>query len=39
VREAGGRLTDFAGRDSIDGPQALASNGILHAALVEQLSR
>ena len=39
VREAGGRLTDFAGRDSIDGPRALASNGILHAALVEQLTR
>ncbi len=39
VREAGGRLTDFAGRDSIDGPQALASNGILHATLVEQLAR
>jgi histidinol-phosphatase len=38
VREAGGRLTDFAGRDSYGGPQALASNGPLHAALVEILS-
>jgi histidinol-phosphatase len=38
VREAGGRLTDFAGRDSYAGPQALASNGRLHAALVEVLT-
>ena len=38
VREAGGRLTDFAGRDSYAGPQALASNGPLHPALVEILS-
>ena len=38
VREAGGRLTDFAGRDSYTGPQALASNGRLHAAIVEHLA-
>ena len=38
VREAGGRLTDFAGRDSYAGPQALASNGRLHAAIVEHLA-
>jgi len=38
VREAGGRLTDFAGRDSYAGPQALASNGRLHAVLVEHLA-
>jgi histidinol-phosphatase len=38
VREAGGRLTDFAGRDSYAGPQALASNGPLHPALLEILS-
>ena len=38
VREAGGRMTDFAGRDSYAGPQALASNGLLHPALVEILS-
>ena len=37
VREAGGRLTDFAGRDSYVGPQALASNGQLHGALIEIL--
>jgi histidinol-phosphatase len=38
VREAGGRLTDFSGRDSYAGPQALASNGRLHAAIVEHLA-
>jgi histidinol-phosphatase len=38
VREAGGRLTDFAGRDSYAGPQALASNGPLHSVLVEHLA-
>jgi histidinol-phosphatase len=38
VREAGGRLTDFAGRDSYAGPQALASNGRLHGAIVEHLA-
>jgi histidinol-phosphatase len=39
VREAGGRLTDFAGHDGYAGPQALASNGRLHGAMVEILSR
>jgi histidinol-phosphatase len=38
VAEAGGRLTDFSGRDSYAGPQALASNGRMHPALVEILS-
>jgi histidinol-phosphatase len=38
VREAGGRLTDFAGRDSYAGPQALASNGRLHSVLIEHLA-
>jgi histidinol-phosphatase len=38
VREAGGRLTDFAGRDSYAGPQALASNGPLHSVLIEHLA-
>ena len=37
VAEAGGRLTDFAGRRSFAGPQALASNGRVHDALVEIL--
>jgi histidinol-phosphatase len=39
VAEAGGRLTDFSGRDSYAGPQALASNGRLHGALVQLLGR
>jgi histidinol-phosphatase len=38
VREAGGRLTDFAGRDSYAGPQALASNGLVHAAVLATLA-
>jgi len=38
VKEAGGRLTDFAGRDSCAGPQGLASNGRVHDALVGILS-
>ena len=33
VREAGGRLTDFAGTDRIDGGDALSSNGVLHDAV------
>ena len=34
VREAGGRLTDFEGEDTIRGGAALASNGHLHGPLV-----
>ena len=31
VREAGGRITDFSGRDlSLDGSRVLASNGLIH---------
>ena len=37
VQEAGGRMTDFGGRDSYAGPQALASNGLVHDALLEVL--
>ncbi|MFC5063702.1 inositol monophosphatase family protein [Actinomycetospora atypica] len=33
VREAGGRLTDFAGTDRIDGGDALSTNGLLHDAV------
>ena len=33
VREAGGRLTDFAGADRIDGGEALTTNGHLHDAV------
>jgi histidinol-phosphatase len=38
VAEAGGRLTDFAGVDSYVGPKALATNGSLHAVIVEHLA-
>jgi histidinol-phosphatase len=34
VREAGGRLTDFAGVDTIHGGDALATNGRVHDALL-----
>ncbi len=37
VKEAGGRMSDFVGADSYAGPQALASNGLVHDALVEVL--
>lgn len=37
LAEAGGRLTDFAGRPSYAGPQALATNGHLHDAVVAAL--
>ena len=37
VAEAGGRLTDFGGRDSHAGPQALATNGRLHQEIVSVL--
>lgn len=37
VAEAGGRLTNFNGRESYEGPQALASNGLVHEELVELL--
>ena len=36
--EAGGRMTDFSGRDSFAGPQSLASNGRVHDALVAILN-
>jgi histidinol-phosphatase len=37
VEEAGGRLTDLAGERRIDGASVLASNGRLHAELLEAL--
>ncbi len=38
VREAGGRVTDVAGRPSVPGtPTVLASNGILHDALAARI--
>ncbi|HEX5579565.1 MAG TPA: inositol monophosphatase family protein [Candidatus Limnocylindria bacterium] len=38
VEEAGGRLTDFPGNRSHTGPQALATNGILHDTFVAALA-
>ncbi len=34
IREAGGRFTDLAGRETIHGDGALASNGAIHEALL-----
>lgn len=39
VREAGGKVTDFAGSsDVIDSPSVLASNGSLHEALLNRVA-
>ena len=38
LEEAGGRLTDFAGARSHAGPQALATNGLVHDAIVTALA-
>jgi histidinol-phosphatase len=37
LAEAGGRLTDFSGTDTYAGPEALATNALLHAAIVMHL--
>jgi histidinol-phosphatase len=39
VREAGGRLTDLAGAERIDGGDALATNGRLHDAVLGIVGR
>ncbi|HYY46453.1 MAG TPA: inositol monophosphatase family protein [Candidatus Angelobacter sp.] len=39
VEEAGGRLTDFTGRRTYAGGNAVASNGRLHETILERLSR
>ena len=39
VREAGGRLTSFDGEETIHGGGAVATNGLIHDALVELLSK
>ncbi len=40
VREAGGRITDFAGKDfDIYGDQVLATNGLIHRSMMRVLSR
>lgn len=38
VEEAGGRLTDFSGRRTYAGGNAVASNGLLHEAILERLN-
>jgi histidinol-phosphatase len=38
IREAGGRLTSFDGRDTIYGGNAIASNGVIHDELVAALT-
>jgi len=37
VEEAGGRLTDFEGRRTYDGGNAVATNGLLHDVILEKL--
>ena len=37
VREAGGRFTNLDGEPGVNGPGALASNGVLHDAVLEML--
>lgn len=39
VREAGGRMTDLAGRSSWSGPQIVTTNGVLHDRVLELLAR
>ena len=38
VREAGGRMTDLAGHASYAGPGALATNGLVHEAVIAELA-
>ncbi|MFT3862530.1 inositol monophosphatase family protein [Micropruina sp.] len=38
VREAGGRFTNLDGTPGVAGPGAIATNGLLHDAVVEQLA-
>jgi histidinol-phosphatase len=35
ISEAGGRMTDLAGRSSWSGPQILTTNGLLHDRILE----
>ena len=39
VEEAGGTFTDLAGRPTPDGGSAVASNGLLHEAVLKKLAR
>jgi histidinol-phosphatase len=38
IEEAGGRLTDFAGRRTYAGGNAVASNGLVHEAVLKKLN-
>jgi histidinol-phosphatase len=37
VEEAGGRITDFDGRRSLERGEALATNGVLHDEIIRRL--
>ena len=39
IEEAGGRLTDFKGKRTYAGGNAVASNGLVHDAILEKLNR
>jgi histidinol-phosphatase len=39
VEEAGGRFTTAAGERAIDGPSAVATNGVIHDELLRRLAR
>jgi myo-inositol-1(or 4)-monophosphatase len=40
VIEAGGRWTDYAGRQAtVYNPQLLATNGLIHASMIDVLKR
>lgn len=39
VEEAGGRVTDFEGRRSFETGESLATNGLLHARVLDRLWR
>jgi len=39
VEEAGGRVTDLEGRRTYAGGNALATNGLLHAAILKRLNQ
>ena len=38
VEEAGGRLTDFTGKRTYEGGNAVATNGLLHATILKRLN-
>jgi fructose-1,6-bisphosphatase/inositol monophosphatase family enzyme len=39
VTEAGGRFSDWQGRDSIDSGDGVATNGAVHGAVLDMLPR